>query len=131
MRQKKCLLKIFWVKHFFWQRKIFQSKIFWVKKFFWGTKKFLGRKFIFVKNYFGVKKFFGSKKICIRNYYISPPPKNSRVKIVLGCCWYCWLRLHIKFQTPRTILSCRSRVPGGWGVLSDNHVKSNPMLRLG
>ena len=43
-----------------------------------------------------------------------PPPENSRVKIVLGCCYYCYPMVNNKFQTSRTILSGRIRVPVGW-----------------
>ena len=42
------------------------------------------------------------------------------------------MRSYTKFQATRTFISSRSRVPGGWGgENSNNHVKPNPMLRLG
>ena len=47
---------------------------------------------------------------------MTPPPDNSRVKIVLGCCYLCLLTLPTKFQTPRIIISGRSRVCVGGGV---------------
>ena len=49
-------------------------------------------------------------------WYMTPPPENSRVKIVLDCCYLCLVRSPRKFQTPRIIISGRSRVPGGGGV---------------
>ena len=57
------------------------------------------------------------------------PPENSRVKIVLDCCYFCLVRSHTKFQIARITISGRSRVPGGVGgvvgVQSDNRVKPN------
>ena len=75
-------------------------------------------------------EFLSPKRWGRVNSGLPPPSESSRVKIVLGCCWYCWLRLHIKFQTPRIIISSRSRVPGGWwcGVNSNNRLKPNPSL---
>ena len=43
--------------------------------------------------------------------------ENSRVKIVLGCCYICQVRLYTKFQTTRTFISSRSRVPGWVGLV--------------
>ena len=103
------------------------QKLFWVKKFF-GSKFFFVTFFGGKKNSLGQKKIW-VKKICIQNYfclkkqvgltqwggYMTPPPESSRVKIVLGCCWYCCMRSPTKFQTPRIIISGRTRVPGGGG----------------
>ena len=47
---------------------------------------------------------------------MTPPTENIRVKIVLGCCLLCLVRLPTKFQTPRIIISGRSRVPVVGGV---------------
>ena len=43
------------------------------------------------------------------------PPENSRVKIVMDCCQFGLVRSPSKFQTPRIIITGRSRVPGGGG----------------
>ena len=69
-------------------------------------------------------KFVGLKKTGRVNprwgIYDPPLPENSRVKIVLDCCLFCLLTLPTKFQTPRIIISGRSRVcvvgGGGGGV---------------
>ena len=88
-----------------------------------GVKDFLGKK-INIKKMFGSKRFgsdffFVKKKtgrVNPRGGYMTPPPENIRVKIVLGCCLFCLVRLPTKFQTPRIIISGRSRVCGvGWG----------------
>ena len=60
---------------------------------------------------------------------MTPPPENSRVKIVLGCCLFCLVRLPAKFQTPRIIYSGRS---SSGGVVCKVIIMSNPTrLRLG
>ena len=120
------------------KKKIWVNKKFLVKKIIW-SKTFLGPKnFFWVKNVFGskkilVKKTFGQKDLeptffCLKNqvgltqgkgFINPPPPENNRVKIVLGCYQFCQERSHTKFQTPRIILSSRSRVPwwvGEWLV---------------
>ena len=78
--KKICLVEtIFWVKKF-WVRKKFGSKNFLGKKCL-GSKKF------WVKNVW-VPIFFSLKKTGRVNprgrIYESPPPENSRVKILLG-----------------------------------------------
>ena len=44
---------------------------------------------------------------------LPPIPENTRVKIVLDSCLFCLVRSPTKFQTPRIIISGRSRVPVG------------------
>ena len=128
--------KIFWIKKIWDEKKVFGQKIYLVEIFFWVNnvfrveklvcwKKLLGQKYFLVKkcldqNFFWVVNIFGSIffYFCSQNFClerVNPPPrkKNSRVKIVLGCCYFCWVRSPTKFQTPRIILSGRSRVPVG------------------
>ena len=62
-------------------KKILGSKNIWGKKI-WGKKNF-GQKEL-------GQKFFLSKETQVGltqgGGYMTPPPENSRVKIVLGCC---------------------------------------------
>ena len=93
MEQKKIGSKKFWVKKNLRLKKIL------------GHKNFRGRKKFAVKKNFGSQKFSGSKKFRSKRigseFFLSketqvgltqgggcmtPPPENSRVKIVLGCC---------------------------------------------
>ena len=93
MEQKKIGSKKFWVKKNLRLKKIL------------GHKNFRGRKKFAVKKIFGSQKFSGSKKFRSKRigseFFLSketqvgltqgggcmtPPPENSRVKIVLGCC---------------------------------------------
>ena len=67
-------------------------------------KKFVTQKI------FGQKAFLGQNIFWIKSFFYDPPPESSRVKIVLDCCWYCWLSLPTKFHTPRIIIFGRSRV---------------------
>ena len=85
-------------------QKILGQKKFGLKKNF-GSKKIVDTKKFLVKKLFWVKIFFGSNL-----FFMTPPPESSRVKIVLDCCWYCWLSLPTKFHTPRIIIFGRSRV---------------------
>ena len=73
-----------------------------------GQKKSLGKK------NFGSKRF--GSGFFVQKKQVGLTPENSRVKIVLGCCLLCLVRLPTKFQTPRIIISGRSRVPGGGWV---------------
>ena len=80
------------------------QKNLWLKKFL-GHKNFQGQKKFVVKNFLGHKNFGGQKKfrskrigpefffvkrnpgrVNPRGRIYEPPPENSRVKIVLGCC---------------------------------------------
>ena len=154
MVKKISCKKVFGQKKFgrnnFWVNKIFVKQSFCKKNF--GLEKFLVKKFLVnvqVKKVFGSKKILGQKQLgqisrkhlrrkifcpkkirvglTQRGRMLDPPlPENSRVKIVLGCCQFCQVRSHTKFQTTRTFISSRSRVPGGgWvgGVNSNNRVK--------
>ena len=79
----------------FWAKNVLGEKKFRIKKYFWSKR-------------FGSEIFFLKKTGRV---------KPRGVKIVLGCCLFCLVRLPTKFQTSRIILSGRSRVPfGGWGV---------------
>ena len=73
-----------------------------------GQKKNWVKK-ICIQNYFCLKKQVGLTQW--GGYMTPPPPESSRVKIVLGCCWYCWLTLPTKFQTPRIISSINGLLP--------------------
>ena len=77
---------IFWSQKFsgqkdFWLKKILGSKNIWGQKI-WGQKKFrskrIGSEIFFVKRNPG--------RVNPRGRIYDPPPENSRVKIVLGCC---------------------------------------------
>ena len=39
-----------------------------------------------------------------------------KFKIMLGCCWFCWVRSHTNIQTPHLIISGKCRVPYGCDV---------------
>ena len=108
-------LKIFWVLKIFWSKK-FRSKKFLDQKKFWskrfGSEFFLSKitgrvnprgriydsspqKIVGLKVCWVVlsypKRFFVKKKILVELTLVgeglmTPPPENSRVKIVLGCC---------------------------------------------
>ena len=81
----------------FWVKKILCEKKIWVKKFLGqkisGPKKIWGKKILYQKN-FGLidlnPKFVLSKEkqvgLTQGGGYMTPPPENSRVKIVLDCC---------------------------------------------
>ena len=86
------------------------------------------------------KKFWIQKKICLKKtgrvnprwrIYDPPPLENSRVKILLYCCLFGLVKSPTKFQTPRIIISGRSRVPGWWGGCKVIIVSNPTRLRLG
>ena len=80
-------------------------------------KNFLGKtefgQKIWIRLFFCLKKQVGLTQ---GGGYMTPPPENSRVKIVLDCYKFSLVRSPTKFQTPRIIISCRSRVPVVGGV---------------
>ena len=135
--QKIFESKKFWINYFGQKVFLVNKKRFWSKKTFLVKKSF-GSKNIWFKKNFALKNFFalkifGSKNIWftrfVSDFFLSKktgrvnpsgwiydtPPENSRVKFVLGCSQFCFVRSPTKFQTYRIILSGRSRVPVGWG----------------
>ena len=83
--------KIFWVKNNFGSKTILCQKNFRVKNNFQFKKKFQFKKL--KKKNWGSIKFWGQKKFSVKETYrvnpgwiFDPPPGNSRVKIMLGCC---------------------------------------------
>ena len=132
----------FWGQKNILVKKLFRSKNILGQKNFFGhtffsqkilVKKFLGQNNFLIKKIW-VKKILGKEIFLIKTIWVwfflskktgrvnprgriyNPPPENNRVKIVLGCCLFCLLTLPTKFQTPRIIISGRSRVcVVGWG----------------